>query len=314
VSEDETPGGGQDARDGRAGAGPQGADGRPGAGPQGADGRPGAGQEAGDARPGAGQGWDPGRYGQFDAERSQPFHDLAGLVERAPGLRVIDLGCGSGELTAWLHRELGAVATLGIDRSEAMIERAAPHGGGGVAFRVASIEATLASEPPGSWPLVFSNAALQWLPDHATLLPAVAALVAPGGQLAIQMPANGDHPSHRIGRELARDPRFSGPLDGFERVDTVQPPEWYAERLWELGFARQHVRLQVYTHLLPSTRSVSEWVQGSLLTPYRERLSATDYAAFLATYEQRLLAKLGERAPYLYAFKRLLIWGRRAEA
>jgi trans-aconitate methyltransferase len=51
-----------------------------------------------------------------------------------------------------------------------------------------------------------------------------------------------------------------------------------------------------------------------LLTPYRERLSATDYAAFLATYEQRLLAKLGERAPYLYAFKRLLIWGRRAEA
>jgi trans-aconitate 2-methyltransferase len=290
-----------------AGVGPQ-------AGQHAASGQPQAGRHAEDARPGAGQGWDPAQYGQFDAERSQPFHDLAGLVERAPGLRVIDLGCGTGELTAWLHRELGAVATLGIDRAEAMIERAAAHAGGGVTFRRASIEETLASERAGSWPLVFSNAALQWLPDHATLLSAVAALVAPGGQLAIQMPANGDHPSHRIGRELARDPRFSGPLDGFERVDTVQPPEWYAERLWELGFARQQVRLQVYTHLLPSTRSVSEWVQGSLLTPYRERLSAEDYAAFLATYEQRLLATLGERAPYLYAFKRLLIWGRRVEA
>lgn len=259
----------------------------------------------------AGSGWDPTRYGQFEAERSQPFHDLAALVERDPELRIVDLGSGTGELTAWLHRELGAQETLGVDRSDTMIARAAPHAGAGVSFRQIAIEPFLAAEPPASWPLVFSNAALQWLPDHEVLIPRVAALVAPGGQIAIQMPANADHPSHQIARELARDPRFSGPLGGYEREDTLRTPEWYASTLYALGFARPHVRVQVYGHVLPGTRSVSEWVQGSLLTPYRERLDAEAYATFLATYEARLIETLGEHAPYFYPFKRLLIQARR---
>jgi trans-aconitate 2-methyltransferase len=261
---------------------------------------------------GAGSGWDPTRYGQFEAERSQPFRDLAALVEREADLRVLDLGCGTGELTAWLHGELGARETLGIDRSPTMIERAAPHAGNGVSFRQVAIEPFLDEGPAASWPLVFSNAALQWLPDHPTLIPRVVALVAPGGQLAIQMPANADHVSHQTARELARDPRFSGPLGGYERDDTLRPPEWYASTLHELGFARPHVRIQVYGHVLPSTRSVSEWVQGSLLTPYRERLDAEAYASFLEEYESRLIAALGDHAPYFYPFKRLLIHARRS--
>ena len=59
--------------------------------------------------------WDPNQYERFKAERAQPFYDLVSLVEREPGMRVIDLGCGTGQLTAWLHSELGASETLGID-------------------------------------------------------------------------------------------------------------------------------------------------------------------------------------------------------
>ena len=68
--------------------------------------------------------WDPAQYERFRAERARPFVDLLALVRPRPGMRVVDLGCGTGELTARLHRELAAGETLGIDRSEAMLARA----------------------------------------------------------------------------------------------------------------------------------------------------------------------------------------------
>ena len=101
-------------------------------------------------------------------------------------------------------------------------------------------------------------------------------LLAPNGQLAVQMPANHDHPSHRIAAELA-------PSFGIEpRTVNILAPERYAALLHRLGFARQHVRLQVYGHVLPSTRDVVEWTKGSTLTPYREALSSERYEEFLA--------------------------------
>ena len=103
----------------------------------------------------AGQGWDPKRYGQFEVERSQPFYDLAALIKREPELRVLDLGCGTGELTAWLHNELGARKTLGVDRSSTMIERAAPRATDTLQFRQVAIEPFLDESPARSWPLVF---------------------------------------------------------------------------------------------------------------------------------------------------------------
>ena len=90
-------------------------------------------------------------------------------------------------------------------------------------------------------------------------------------------------------------------------------PVRYAELLHALGFVRQQVRRQVYAHVLPETRAVVEWVKGSLLTPFRERLSAEGYAHFLERYEHELLSAEGDRRPYLYPFKRILIWGRRAD-
>jgi len=257
--------------------------------------------------------WQPAQYGRFRDERSRPFYDLAAGVARHPGMRVVDLGSGTGELTAWLHRELGAAETLGVDSSQAMLAEAAAHAGGGVRFERAEIEAFARAEAGAgrSFDLVFSNAALQWIDDHASLFDAVAALVAPGGQLAVQMPSNDDHTSHRVARALARSARFAGRLGGYVRPDPVQAPEWYAERLYALGFPEPRVQLVVYPHLLAETRAIVEWVKGSLLTAYRQRLAGADYADFLAAYEAALLAELGERVPFFYPFKRVLMWGRR---
>jgi trans-aconitate 2-methyltransferase len=261
---------------------------------------------------GAGE-WQPGQYARFADERSRPFYDLAAMVRPAPGMRVVDLGSGTGQLTAWLHGELGAAETLGVDASEAMLAESAAHAGGGVRFERDDIVAFARARAAAgaTFDLVFSNAALQWVDDHATLFPLIARLVAPGGQLAVQMPANDDHPSHNVARALARREPFATALGGYVRPDPVRTPEWYAERLYALGFAEQRVQLVVYPHVLPDTGAVVEWVKGSLLTAYRSRLDPATYADFLRAYEEGLRAELGAQAPYLYAFKRILMWARR---
>lgn len=260
----------------------------------------------------ASQGWDPQQYERFREQRAQPFYDLAAMVEPREGMRIVDLGSGTGELTAWLHGELGAAETLGVDRSAAMLESAAVQARPGLRFEQYDIDAFLDSQT-GPWDLVFSNAALHWLPEHETLWPRLAAIVSPeGGQLAVQMPAQYDHISHRTAHEVAREPRFADALDGYVREDPVQPPEWYAETLYALGFAEPRVEVRVYPHVLPDAPSVVEWVKGSLLTDYQRRLDAPTYEAFLERYRELVVARLGDARPLFYGFKRILMWGRRS--
>ena len=257
----------------------------------------------------ASQSWDPEQYARFEAERAQPFTDLAALVERDVAMRVADLGCGTGRLTAWLHRALGAAETVGVDASDAMLEACRERAGGALRFERGDIAAWSPAEP---FDLVFSNAALQWIEDHEALWARLAAAVRAGGQLAVQMPANDDHASHTIARALAQQEPYRGYLDGYVRRFPTLSPSRYATLLDELGFERAHVRVQVYGYRLPHARAVVEWVKGSLLTAYRERLPADVYARFLEDYTALLLAELGEREPYFYAFPRILMWGRKA--
>ena len=251
--------------------------------------------------------WDPARYERFAAERAAPFHDLLSLVGPVPGGRVVDLGCGSGELTAQLHRRLGAAETLGLDSSPAMLERAAELAGDGLRFAHGDI----ASFGEGGWDVVFSNAALHWLPDQEGLLERLVATLNPGGQLAVQMPANHDHPSHVVAAEVAGAEPFRTALGGYRRESPVREPEWYAVLLDRLGLASQHVRLQVYLHHLPARDEVVEWVRGTLLTDYQARIPEELFTEFLTAYRERLLPHLDDTRPYPFPFKRLLFWGRR---
>ncbi len=251
--------------------------------------------------------WNPELYERFRDERSQPFFDLLALVRPRPGMRVADLGCGTGALTAEAHRRLRARETLGIDSSPAMLEKAAPLAGGGLSFSTGDI-ADFGRDAGGRFDLVLSNAALHWLPDHAALLARIASALAPGGQLAVQVPANHDHPSHALAHALAREEPFAAPLGGHARGTPVLRPEEYAVLLRRLGFAEQQVRLQVYLHELPSTAEVVEWVRGTLLTDTQRRLPPGLWERYLSTYRRRLLAALPDERPYLYTYKRLLFW------
>lgn len=281
--------------------------------------------------------WNPSQYERFRAERSQPFFDLMALVQPEPGMRVIDLGCGTGELTQQLHRHLLAVETLGLDSSEAMLEKTAAFAGDGLRFVSGEI-ATFANpggtvsgsaasgnaapaegRPPvtgntdtdGAFDLIFTNAALQWLQDHESLFAGLAARLAARGQLAVQVPANEDHLSHVVAREIAAEAPFQAALEGHVRRFGTLRPELYSALLHRLGFSQQHVRLQVYGHLLPGRADVVEWVKGTLLTDYQKRLSEEIYAQFLERYWERLLPRLEDSHPYFYPFKRVLLWARK---
>jgi trans-aconitate 2-methyltransferase len=249
-------------------------------------------------------GWSPAQYERFRDERKQPFVDLLALVRPRAEMRVVDLGCGTGDLTAELHRTLAARETLGLDTSPEMLAKA-PADVAGLRF----VEADLgAFADAGTWDLVFSNAAVHWVPDHPALFRRLRNAVAPGGQLAVQMPANFTHVSHSVASEVAGEAPFRGALGGWRREVPVLAPEAYAALLDELGAGEQHVRLQVYGHHLGSRDDVVEWTKGTLLTDYRRRLAPAQYDAFVARYRERLLPQLADTRPFFYPFRRLLLW------
>jgi trans-aconitate 2-methyltransferase len=252
--------------------------------------------------------WSPERYERFKQERAQPFHDLLALVppDAARGGRAVDLGCGTGELTRELHDRLGLAETLGIDSSQAMLDRSRAFETAGLSFRKGAIEAV---ELRGL-DLVFSNAALHWVDDHAALFPRLRRMLKAGGTLAIQMPCNDDQPSHRIASEVAREEPFATELGGWSRRSPVLAPEQYSELLFGAGFEPPTVILKVYGHALASRDEVVEWVQGTLLTEYRKRMSASGFDSFLEAYRARLLPALRDTRPYYYPFKRVFLLAR----
>ena len=255
------------------------------------------------------EGWNPDQYERFFAERRQPFDDLVALCLPVPGGRVVDLGCGTGNLTVELHERLQATATVGVDSSESMLARARVNHGDvpGLTFTEGNIETWLGE----GLDLVFANASLQWVDDHLNVLARMRTALVEGGQLAFQVPSNFRHPSHVLARQVANEAPFIDALDDDvpeDRGRFVLSPEIYADLLYELGARKQVVRMEVYGHELSSTSDVVEWVMGTLLTPYRTRLSPELFADFVDRYRERLLEELGEREPYFYGFRRILCW------
>lgn len=250
--------------------------------------------------------WDPAQYLRFRAEREQPFHDLLALVRRRPAMRVADLGCGPGALTRKLHEGLAAEETVGVDNSDAMLASARANEGAGVRFEKGDLARFAPARPVD---LIFSNAALHWVPEHGSLLARLAAALRPGGQLAVQVPDNETHAAHETAVEVAQEPAFRAALGGYVWRSPVLPAEDYAAWLRRLGFGEQHVRMQVYPHSLTSREDVVEWVKGSLLTVYQKRLAPQLFGRFVERYRQLLLTRMPDEQPCLLTYRRILVWG-----
>lgn len=248
--------------------------------------------------------WNPDQYLKFQAERFAPFEDLAAMIAVRPGLRVVDLGCGTGELTARLADLLPGSTVIGIDSSDSMLERARPLAREGLSFELRPVERL-----EGEWDLIFSNAALQWVADHEALFPSLIGRLRPGGQLAVQMPNNHDHPASELIPEIASRPPFAEALTGWSRRSPLLTPRRYAELLWRESGRAPEVFEKYYPHVLEYADAVAEWSAGTALLPYMERLPAPMKADFFDTYRAELRQRM-PGSPVYFGFRRLLLSAR----
>ena len=246
--------------------------------------------------------WNPGIYNQYKSERAAAFHDLLNLVRPVEAMQVIDLGCGTGELTKTITEKLTGATVKGIDSSAEMLAEAPA--GDHLTFEVKTVEEQLKSDE--KFDLVFSNAAIQWVYDHETIFPQMIASLNKGGQLAIQMPAQHHNMTNILLGELADEPAFKEQLKDFKRISPVLDIERYANILFENGAVSMTVFEKIYPLVLPDTGALFNWVSGTALIPYMERLDAYSQQLFMGSYREKLNAHF-TGSPVFYPFKRMLI-------
>ena len=252
--------------------------------------------------------WDPAQYLRFANERLRPALDLLAQVPLdAPG-HVVDLGCGAGNVTAILKQRFPGAAVLGVDGSASMLEKAratAPD----CTFALADIPSWQPSVPPD---LIYSNAALQWVGEHATLFPRLMSSLAPDGILAVQMPAMHNEPLRRKQEEVAA----AGPwAERFRDMEGVARPIGTADFYWDLLrpiAASLDIWETTYLHILSGEDAVMQWASGSSLRPFLDRLPEDQQEPFRRAYADALRPHYPRRpdGTTLLPFRRLFMIAR----
>jgi len=227
--------------------------------------------------------WSAKQYVAFEDERTRPVRDLLAALPAIEARRAVDLGCGPGNSTELLAQRFPGAELSGVDSSADMIEAARkrlPQ----VRFETVGIEAWGAA---GAFDVILANAVLQWLPDHAVLLPALARRLTSGGALAVQMPNNLDGPAHRLMRDIAADGPWARKLSAAATARTpLASPEWYYALL-QSSCGKADVWQTTYYHALAGgAGAIVEWFKGSGLRPFLDPLDAAERAAFLGRYQQ----------------------------
>ncbi|KIO76583.1 trans-aconitate methyltransferase [Pedobacter lusitanus] len=248
--------------------------------------------------------WNPDVYNKFKKERFGPFYDLLELIKIRPDLTVVDLGCGTGELTRKLADALPGSAVLGVDSSQEMLNEAAAFQNGQLDFKKRTIEEQL--ESGEKWDLIFSNAAVQWIGDHQTLYPKIISCLKPGGQLVIQVPSNHRHFTHTALIDIASTPPFAKALNGFTRVSPVLDIQDYGKIFFQHGGTEITVYEKIYPHILKDADALFDWVSGTAMIPYVEKLPEDIKQDFIREYKGRLNNEFKE-SPVFYPFKRTLM-------
>jgi trans-aconitate 2-methyltransferase len=253
--------------------------------------------------------WDPVQYLAFESERSRPALDLLARVPHEAPARVVDLGCGAGNVTRLLRARWPGAHILGVDQSAEMLAAAA-RAADGVSWRQADLATWMPDAPVD---VIFSNAALHWVDDHATLLPRLLGCLAPGGWLAVQMPRNHDRPSHTAAFDLIdAQPAWARRLALVLRRSPVQPAEAYLALLAAKA-GRSEAWETDYLHRLEGEDPVLAWTRGTFLAPLLEGLDEADRGVFLEAYRRKVREAYPPDAGggTTFRFRRLFLVARR---
>lgn len=221
--------------------------------------------------------WSSNQYLKFKKERTQPAIDLAMHLNGCKADRIIDLGCGPGNSTAILRKMFPAAEIVGIDSSDDMIA-AAKKSDSTIHFQCGDVSKGLSGEL-GTFDIVFSNACIQWIPDHESLLPKIMNLVKPGGRMAIQLPVNYDEPIHRIINEVVGRDTWKEKIPARRLFKWLTTSEYYDVlasissdfSIWET----------TYLHRMASHEAIIEWYKGTGLRPYLDILNEEEGQQFI---------------------------------
>lgn len=247
--------------------------------------------------------WDPGKYLTFSDERDRPAFDLIARVRAERSRRVVDLGCGAGNLTSLLTGRWPGAEVEALDSSEAMVAEARSRG---VPARVEDVRDW---KPQPDTDVVLCNAVLQWIPDHVELLHRWLSQLPGGAWFTFQVPGNFDAPSHAAIRELASEPRWRGKLDGVLRhSDVVRGPLEYADELADPDLEVDAWEA-TYVHALRGDAPVLEWVTGTALRPVRAALDDEEWTEFRTELSNRLSTAYPKRPDGVtwFPFRRVFV-------
>jgi trans-aconitate 2-methyltransferase len=251
--------------------------------------------------------WNPERYLRYADERSRPFHELLARVAAEEPRRVVDLGCGSGGLTAGLAERWPSAEVAGVDSSPEMIDAAAAYAGARVRFELGDIATW---RPADHVDVIVANAALQWIPGHRDLLPGLVDALTDGGWLAIQVPGNFDGPSHVLLHTLAADPRFAAATLGAQRPAAHDAATYLAD-LSALGCTVDAWET-TYLHVLQGEDPVFGWISGTGARPILQALSDDRRDEFEREYKPMLRdAYPGQRHGTVLPFRRVFAVARK---
>lgn len=252
--------------------------------------------------------WNAELYSKFEKERTLPCYDLVRAVETVPET-VLDVGCGIGNSTQVLADTFPAAHIIGADNSPDMLRYARENHPG---LEFIELDAAHDLEKlPEKYDLVFSNACLQWLPDHRTRIRELMGLLNEGGTLAVQIPSQAKHPVHHLLTETAHGARWQGKITSFRQYNELTEEEYFdalsenasAFRMWEI----------MYFFEMPSHESILEWYRGTGLRPYLAQLCDEDKTAFEAEILDgiRKLYPVQKNGSIIFRFPRLFFAARK---
>ena len=228
-------------------------------------------------------GWSPSQYLKFEDERTRPARDLLAVVPLTSATTVIDIGCGPGNSTELLVARFPGAKVVGVDNSPEMLVTAQ--------LRVpsAAFEAADAAKwsPPAPVDLIYGNAVFQWVPDHLAVLERLMGHLAPGGELALQVPDNLDQPTHVLMRTVALEGPWAAKFAAPIAREVIPPVSAYYDRLRPLS-ARVDIWRTTYHHPLADAAAIVEMVRSTSLRPFLARLDKAEEGAFLADYHRRV--------------------------
>jgi len=251
-----------------------------------------------------GASWDPTQYLRFSNERLRPALDLMAQVPLAIARHVVELGCGAGNGTAILKQRFPSADVIGVDGSEAMLEKA----------RIAAPDCSFVQGDFSTWApatppdLIFSNAALHWVTNHEVVFPRLVSLLPPGGVLAVQMPAMHDAPLRALQNEVAAQGPWAPLLADAGFARGLLPTAGYYDLLRPLVTALD-LWETTYLHVLTGEDAVTEWAAGSSLRPFLDKLPPDLRAGYRAAYTEALKPHYPKRpdGTTLLPFRRLFI-------